>query len=370
MTSRGRRSLTPTSVVRERERSGRHTRGEAGPDRARTPSNDRHQPRRTYSHDHPKYREEDIPAPKPRRLRKLSSTETFYPSPEAAQNAFAAERAGRAPHRRPSTPYTRRADSSDSLRSRVSFDSIGSHNRRENSTAMGPGEPHFGSSRGIGPAGEAIEVIGLGRKEPRHRKFAAGMLKPALRSGSRREDLLSAMGARDSRSRRVNQTRNEKPLPSRPVTYLSPVVNSLFRSNSSRHTNEHVGASHNTLSRPSHSRSRSQPTILGSLFSSLALNPSPAGSFRQAQPSDDLFTYLRIAECPAWTDWPSTGRDERRGIFGSRAKGFESMGREWGRRLQAAEAGRMEGRALRGWEAAGRRWEERIHDCEWRDLGE
>ncbi|ORY33438.1 hypothetical protein BCR39DRAFT_503942 [Naematelia encephala] len=206
-------------------------------------------------------------------------------------------------------------------------------------------EPHFGSTRGIGPAGEAIEVIGLGRKEPRHRKFESRMLKSALRSSSRID--LHATVAREK----------EKPLPPRPMNIHRPSTTAP------------------SMIRPQHARTGSATGGLGGLFSNLSLGNSSRtpqvqrpvsrfGSRARREPAEDLFTYLRLAEIPVWSRWPATSTGGGGSFFGSgRSRGFENMPKEWLRRFEAGEQGRLAGRNLMQWENAGRAWERGI--LEW-----
>nr|XP_031861741.1 uncharacterized protein CI109_002974 [Kwoniella shandongensis]KAA5528813.1 hypothetical protein CI109_002974 [Kwoniella shandongensis] len=385
---------------------------------------------------------EETSADRHDRTRKLSNTETFYPSPEIAKEIFRAERASNPTHRRAPTPYNsarrrtgssgsgsvssvQRMNSDRSIRSRVSFDSTRSRgsqrtfqsdNEDEPSRpADGRGpmadngwEPHFGSTTGIGPAGEAIEVIGLGRKKPRHRTFQAAMLKPALRSTSR-------LSKRHSHSHNqeyaaLDQEGGEKPLPSRPMSYVGPIVNTISRFASqggstrgsvnrthARHASQQpMSTTHNDALNvgfdglgmsPHEGNSRSRggsSNGFRSLFSSLSLNdPNPHHNLLPAPPStttslsrnrsrksktyqpitppDDLYNYLRLAEVSAWDRWPVSGPGQKatRSIWGgsitSKTKGFEAMGWEWFRRLEAAEVGR-EVRRLGSWESAGRSW--------------
>ena len=286
--------------------------------------------------------------------------EMVYPDPSTAQMAFEEERANNPLHRRAPTPHTsrRRADSFNSHRS---FQSSGSGLSGESdptlvpgsdAATIGPWEPHFGAARGIGPAGEAIEVIGLGRKEPRHRKYAPHLLKPALRSGPSRERFQPAR--RDPRESR------DKPLPNRPASYIVPT------------TNRDHSPSFIQVHQPSHVRSISQP-LLRSLFSSLSLDAPPSAplfggrnSRRELiSPADDLFTYLRLVELPPWTAWPGE-RDSSRpastlSFFSTRStKGHDSMPWGWHRRAEMAELGRQTGRALMNWESTGRHWERKL----------
>lgn len=190
-----------------------------------------------------------------------------------AKSAFKAERAGNPFHRRAPTPYTSRSrrrsgslsgsgketDTEDeghegvqrqlsakSLRSKVSFESRGPSRSRSRSrprggdsgeesevsgtegtrrpqSTLGAWDPGFGATQGIGPAGEAIEVIGLGRKTPRHRIFRREMLKPALRSAaSSRVDL--TIGSSSTNQGQAGGAGRDKPLPGRPGSIVSSVI--------------------------------------------------------------------------------------------------------------------------------------------------
>ncbi|WRT70220.1 uncharacterized protein IL334_007215 [Kwoniella shivajii] len=345
------------------------------------------------------------------RMRKISSREILYPTPEAAKEAFRVERYNNPPvrNRRPPTPHTssrkassiKRADSDRSIRSRVSFDSTRSRrsNRSGRSGRTGSDsdgtvedgwEPSFASTNGIGPAGEAIEVIGLGRKKPRHRTFNSGMLKPALRSTSRV----------NSRATLRDQVHNgerveEKPLPNRP---MSSIVNSITKLTGGQPTrkmrkrsshqplpassfpdeNNLLGASSSVLPRiASRSQANQNRNGFRSLFSSLSLDPkspaldsnlvsrslttAPSRSSRRhvISPAEDLSTYLRYAEVTSWDRWPVPSASHKKGLSlwgGKRTLGFEEMSWEWHRRLQLAEESRNMGRMLGSWEIA-RNWE-------------
>ncbi|OCF77290.1 hypothetical protein I204_01277 [Kwoniella mangroviensis CBS 8886] len=379
------------------------------------------------------------------RVRKLSSREVLYPTPEAAKEAFRAERAMNPPskHRRPPTPYTssrrassvRRVESDRSIRSRVSFDSTRSRrsNRSNRSNRSGrtydsdsdsdsdgtmgsKWEPSFGSNVGIGPAGEAIEVIGLGRKKPRHRTFNAGMLKPALRSTSRLNSRVDL-----NQNVQSSSTKREKPLPSRPMSYVAPLVNSLSKVTApagkkiqkrSSHQPTPTSFEHNHNGNPllgasssvtptsrSVSRNNGNENGIRSLFSSLSLGPNyntasssrhdivdsnssllnsgvgtgtrstniaPSRASRRhlITPADDLHSYLRYAEVQSWDRWPLTPASQKRGLGlwgGKRSLGFDEMSWEWHRRLELAEEARIQGRMLGSWEMQSR-WEKGILD--------
>lgn len=285
--------------------------------------------------------------------------ETVHPDIDTAQAALSAQDlaqidADAIQTRRAPTPYSRRRsmssrmDSNTSLKSTVSFDS-GNPSRPQNLRIDIPNDenfghvgspnwvdrdkPHFGAARGIGPAGEAIEYIGLGRKEPRHRKFQPGMLKPALRTTSTR--LM------------INPTPfriRDKPLPFRPSSSIS------FRGP------------------PQSSRGGGLSSLFSSLTLDLRRTPSRhSAPIRLLSPIDDLFTYLRIVDMPAWTRWEV---DSRKSLFGfslgsGGGKGFESMGYEWRRRFYEAEQGRLGGRWLRWWIGGERSWEGKICECEY-----
>ncbi|WVQ84617.1 hypothetical protein IAT38_006772 [Cryptococcus sp. DSM 104549] len=348
------------------------------------------EPRRPDTRDPHTPRARPTPLVEPERMRKLSSTEILYPSPEAAKRAFDAQRAANPnpPRRRP-TPHTsragrrnsvRRIESDRSIRSRVSFDSTRSRGSGrisdggyESDGFSDVGEvgldPSFGSTNGIGPAGEAIEVIGLGRKKPRHRTFQAAMLKPALRSSSSvnsRAEMRDGAGA--GLSGLDGGMGQEKPLPSRPMSYIDPVIGTFSqllggasrpaRTRGQSHQPTPSGSavgmgfdsrqqpfpqSHTQQQQPqppttrvrSHSRSMSQPGPapagttggggggggglgLRSLFSNLSVTdshshtgnppappPGPAAHTRpRITPADDLLDYLRFADVPVWDMWP------------------------------------------------------------------
>jgi len=274
--------------------------------------------------------------------------------------AFERERADNPLHRRAPTPHTsrRRSDSTASHRSHrshrsgLSEDNDHTLGTDSDGATVGPWEPHFGSARGIGPAGEAIEVIGLGRKEPRHRKYAPHLLKSALRTGPSLERIHSP--GRDPRASR------DKPLPHRPASYIVPGADR-------GHTPSFV-----QVHQPSHVRSNSQP-LLRSLLSSLSIDAPPSAplfgkrhSRRElVSPADDLFTYLRIVDLPSWTAWQGDRYSNRPtsslSFFSTRAsKGHDSMPWAWHRRAEAAEDGRQGGRALMNWESTGRHGERKL----------
>ena len=372
--------------------------------------------------------------PRPKRVRGISYTETMYPDVDTAKRAFEQERNQAIMNRAPtpfiqgedddedvdgdeeSTPIGRKA-SNRTLRSRVSFES--SRSRRSVRTIqdprtdaemgddnpIGPWEPGFGARNGIGPGGEAYEVIGLGRKSPRHRKLPAQMLKPAIKSTSRvasrsnlREDGPSHSNNHDHR--RPSRSRRDKPLPSRPQSYINPVFGNIFQSTTNV-SRSHPGPaspispqfqsqfpnqsrSQSRTHRHNRSASTSNPSALPfrSLFSSLSIDPTPSSS-RQAlrpphqsrssndqrrdllEPAEDLYGYLLLATVPSWRNWPASGPQSRQSGFwnANRAKGFESMGWEWRRRQQLAEMNRMT-RGLRVWDGADKYWDNKIIECE------
>lgn len=345
--------------------------------------------------------------------RGISPTETVYPDPDSAQRAFEEERANNAYRRRAPTPYSRRRSNSvGSNRSDRSDRSGRSHRSRrsraseDSETTIGPGpgpatervispfEPHFGAARGIGPAGEAIEVIGLGRKEPRHRKYGSHLLKPALRSIN---SVASGMPRYEQDGRRERHRRHHshgpslqsnryKALPGRPNSYIVPVDD--IGSSGFRYVSQ--GFDQPALLNRQHSRAPSRgPSSIGGLrglFSSLNLDtshhesswgPRPPfgrrGSSRRAMeivvPADDLFTYLRTVDLPPWTGWPHE-TDTKRSTTpfsalwtGSKAKGYDQMPWGWHRRLEAAENGRQSGRMLMAWESSGKHWERKVLEC-------
>lgn len=223
---------------------------------------------------------------KKRTRTRLSPTERVYEDPEVAKEAFRSERDGNPFHRRAPTPYTSRSRrravgsgsetetggegtsgheesdsditrrtierraSSRSVRSKVSFESRtlrrngripgsgGSsgddeedhlYHIRPGQMKLGAWDPGFGASRGIGPVGEAIEVIGLGRKQPRHRIFGREMLKPAIRSGMSSRVTLPGLEHSGSGGRGGEEVggRRDKPLPVRPGSIVSSVIDVL-----------------------------------------------------------------------------------------------------------------------------------------------
>ena len=408
MTSQGRTSMNPGTTGRKRaSRENTNSNMTVPGGQGHVPSNNQDessgsgvggsgvggvegQPRRSRSR-----RGHNVQILSPRPERRMSPTETIYPDPDTAQTAFAAERRTNAPlHRRVPTPHSNQR-STDLHRSN-SVDSNGSnrsnHSRRSRSRpdsdgesdtpTAGPHEPHFGAARGVGPAGEAIEVIGLGRKEPRHRKYAANLLKPALRPS---RDRLRPHDASESRN---------KPLPTRPQSFIVPVLGGPLTPSPFAPVNN-AGPEPPVSNRQSrHQRSVSQPTGLRSLFQALTLEaPSTAlsnftrpafgrrgstrrNNFQTINPADDLFTFLRVVEVPAWNAWP--GEEGRKstvsmGFFGgsfggggsggARSKGFEVMPWSWHRRFEAAELGRNGGRSMMAWETS-RGWDKKILECE------
>jgi hypothetical protein len=379
-------------------------------------------------------KEEHTRTPKVKRVRGISYTEIMYPDVDTAKRAFEQERNQAIMNRAP-TPFIRGGDEEDedeeegvtvmarkasnrTLRSRVSFDSTRSrrsvrtiHDPRTDAelgddNPIGPWEPGFGARNGIGPGGEAYEVIGLGRKSPRHRKLHAQMLKPAIKSASRlpsrsnlrdREDGPSHSHSHDHRRPSRSRRDRDKPLPSRPQSYFNPVFGSIFQSttNVSRlHPGpdspaspqfqsqfQPISHSHTQNQTRTHrhnrSASTSNPSALPfrSLFSSMSIDPSPSSSRQNIRPShqqpreplepaEDLYGYLLLATVPSWRNWPASGPQSRQSGFwnANRAKGFESMGWEWRRRQQLAEMNRMT-RGLRAWDGADKYWDNRITEC-------
>nr|XP_019010336.1 uncharacterized protein I206_04804 [Kwoniella pini CBS 10737]OCF49117.1 hypothetical protein I206_04804 [Kwoniella pini CBS 10737] len=376
------------------------------------------------------------------RLRKLSSREILYPTPEAAQEAMRAERTSKSSsqHRRPPTPYTqsrrssttvKKINSDRSIRSRVSFDSTRSkrsnRSNRSNISAFDNSDsddtlddrqkwnPSFGTTAGIGPAGEAIEVIRLGRKKPRHRAIDPNRLKSALRSDS---NLNSRVDLRNT----SNTRGSEKPLPSRPMSYVAPIVNSISRVTAPTTRKMQKRASHQptpwpydqdnlgstssvpdpnlnsaslsrTISRNVHNaRGSGDGRGIRSLFSSLSLGPSSATATSQQDvrsqsrsqgvrssvgasdsnrrslilPADDLYTYLRYVQIPSWDRWPLNSSSDKRRLSiwgGKQSLGLDEMSWEWHRRLNLAEDARMQGRLLGSWENQ-RGFERSILNCE------
>lgn len=367
---------------------------------------------------------DEMISPRPKRVRGLFSSEMVYADVDTAKRAFEEERINKAIRDRAPTPFQRptasingsqetihRVASSRSLRSRVSFDSTRS--RKSSRTiqelhddaietdvaTVGPWEPTFGGRHGIGSAGEAYEVIGLGRKSPRHRKFHAHMLKPAMKSASRgasRVDLHSDFHPYPhdhGRSQHSHRPRRDKPLPSRPLSYVAPAFGQIINStaNLSRQFIPLPSLPiHSSTPAPAHAHAHSRSlsatnpssAAFRSLFSSLALDPSTASSSRQrlplvqnsngsrsrrdlVLPAEDLFAYLHLATVPSWREWPASGPPSRHAalFIGSRSRGFESMGWEWRRRLQLAEAARPT-RGLRVWDGVDKHWERKILECE------
>jgi hypothetical protein len=352
------------------------------PDRSPSSHRPKHEPSKSRVH-----------IQSPRAERRMSPTETIYPDSQAAHAAFEDERANNPLHRRVPTPYSRRRSvssirSNHSARSaRTDGGSVDSEKTLGGAAAtdaiIGPDEPHFGSSRGIGPPRDAIQVIGLGRKEPRHRKYDSHLLKPAIRG---------AAGSGSSQISPATGGRQDKPLPSRPSSFIVPTgdhspLGPEFRYISQRPP-ERPSLTPRSQSR-SHVRSGSQLGGLRSLLSSLSLDPAlplTAGGAAQGArppfarrstsrtesvivPADDLFTYLRVVELPSWSAWPSDKESKRyTASLGSlinpvRSKGLDQMPWAWHRRMEAAEAARSTGRALISWEATGRHWEKKILDC-------
>lgn len=374
-----------------------------------------------------------IVSPKP--ARRMSSTEIIYPDPGTARDAFKRERANNPVHRRVPTPHSsrrtrNRSNSVNSNRSGVSGrggQSSPSEDGGDDSDAatIGPYEPHFGASRGIGPVGEAIEVIGLGRKEPRHRKYAANLLKPALRSREPSTASLREAATRSGEGSMAGLWRaRDKPLPTRPASYIVPVdsaPSSLLSPSFVRvYNQEH--SQYGTAHRPGHQRSMSYDQApssgfgalggLRSFWSALTLDPAPSASERARgraiperndeergggfpprppfsrgrgsskrslhiiHPADNLYDYLRAVHVPQWSAWPGDKDLEapnRKSIFGSlssnwsaggaRNNGFEAMPWAWHQAFRSAEVGREVGRSMMVWESS-RGYEKGVLDCE------
>lgn len=344
------------------------------------------------------------------RMRKLFSTETVYPSPDAAKQALQSQRAANPNHHRAPTPHTirrtrsheqmiQKMSSNRSICSKVSFDSTRSRGSQrtirsnlgyesDDGYSTGIDDPSFQITNGIGLTGESVKVLGLDRKMPRHRVFQANMLKPALRSSTK---LASRSAVKDNNSSASYNERPDKPLPSRPASHVGPVMGSFnslrngTRSNTglrSRHTShESDSGNYQSESRfdhplkahkprtSTHTRSSSQPIglRLRSLFSDLSLtNPSPSTSivFHSRHsfmtPADNLLDYLRLAKVPSWDRWPGRGKKSGFWTVGTR-KGWEDMSWEWHRRLE--EAGHApNGRVLIIWEQK-EGWQRDIIDC-------
>lgn len=344
------------------------------------------------------------------RMRKLSSTETVYPSPDAAKQALQSQRAANPNHHRAPTPHTirrtrsheqmiQKMSSNRSICSKVSFDSTRSRGSQrtirsnlgyesDDGYSTGIDDPSFQITNGIGLTGESVKVLGLNRKMPRHRVFQANMLKPALQSSTK---LASRSAVKDNNSSASYNERPDKPLPSRSASHVGPVMGSFnslrdgTRSNTglrSRHTShESVSGNYQSESgfdhppkahKPrasTHTRSSSQPIGLGlrSLFSNLSLtNPSPSTSIvfpsRHSfmTPADNLLDYLRLAKVPSWDRWPGRGKKSGFWTVGTR-KGWEDMSWEWHRRLEEAGHARN-GRVLIIWEQK-EGWQRDIIDC-------
>jgi hypothetical protein len=431
----------PTKAKRSRSRSkSRDMRGSTINVNELPGSRHAHHTRHNHNHNHNQNHNETH-IPKIKRVRGISYTETMYPDVDTAKRAFEQERNQAIMNRAP-TPFIRggedehgddeeqtvmaRKASNRTLRSRVSFDSTRSrrsvrtiHDPRTDAglgddSPIGAWEPGFGARNGIGPGGEAYEVIGLGRKSPRHRKLHAQMLKPAIKSTSRvasrsnlREDGPSHSHPHSHDHRRPSRSRRDrdKPLPSRPQSYFDPVFGNIFQSttNVSRlqpgptspvspqfqsqfqpnsHSQSH-SQNQSRTHRHHRSASTSNPSALPfrSLFSSMSMDPSPSSSRQTPRPShqqrrepldpaEDLFGYLLLATVPSWRNWPASGPQSRQSGFwnANRAKGFESMGWKWRRRQQLAEMNRMT-RGLRAWDGADKYWDNKIIECTLTCLG-
>ncbi|ODN94770.1 hypothetical protein L198_04914 [Cryptococcus wingfieldii CBS 7118] len=213
------------------------------------------------------------PQPRPQPSRHLSQSETIYPTPTAAQQAFLAERLATPSHRKVPEPHTSsasrrrrassgssgaavpgmttlsRVDSDRSIRSRVSFDSTRSRGSQRtlrsdlgyesDGDSQPPGPTIFfdhskngnGGLAGTfmkGPGGEPVEVIGLGTKRPKHRTYASDMLKPILRSSSRMTiSRTNTAASMRPQNQALGQQVAEKPLPSRPMSVVGSVMGSF-----------------------------------------------------------------------------------------------------------------------------------------------
>lgn len=392
----------------------------------------------TSRHDH-------IHAPTPTRQKRVrglfTQEETLYADVDTAKRAFESERINRDLRARAPTPYHRssgsdetlhRVDSRRSLKHRVSFESLRSQHPvwaaqdlddeseqppRSDRAVLGAWEPSFGARNGIGPAGESYEVLGLGRKSPRHRKFQPHMLKSAIKPASRnasRTDLRQdyhhhphahgGHGGPGPSYRPPSRLRRDKPLPSRPLSYVPPALGNFFSStaNLSRQMlapeptlhrrSSHIHPASSTRAHASSPVHRPQfssdPTsaTLRSLFNSLNLDSNPSSSRRRLIdfhnnnnsnnnngsrsqrdlliPAEDLFSYLHLATVKSWQDWPASGPPSRYSTLlrASRPKGLENMGWEWRRRLQLAEANRHT-RGLRSWDGVDKYWDKKIMEC-------
>lgn len=344
------------------------------------------------------------------RMRKLSSTETVYPSSDAAKQALQSQRAANLNHHRAPTPHTirrtrsheqmiQKMSSNRSISSKVSFDSARSRGSQrtlrsnpgyesDDGYSTGIDSPSFQITNGIGLTGESVKMLGLDRKMPRHRVFQANMLKPALRSSTK---LASRTAVKDKNSSASYNERPDKPLPSRPTSHVEPVMGSFNSQRGSTRCNTGLQPRHTSQESDSdiyqsesgfdpppkahkprasaHTRSSSQPIGLGlrSLFSNLSLtNPSISTSIPFPSrhsfmtPADNLLDYLRLAKVPTWDRWPGRGGKSGFWTVGIR-KGWEDMSWEWHRRFEEADWAR-DSLVLISWEQK-EGWQRDIIDC-------
>ncbi len=273
------------------------------PGLARIPSSDHTNPPSRFDARH----RSAAHTPSPRRGRRLSYSEPAHAITKSEKGASSEEGKRDSLYRRVPRPHPssrlRDRHSLTSLRSHVSFQSVGSEDmeqylegsgRVNDAISIDPCEPHFGSSRGIGPAGDAIEVIGLGRKEPRHRKFSAEMLKPALRGSSWR--LGSTSFSKPSSSTSVRG--RDKPLPPRPASLFPPVTDRSARGRARHASDQRLPSRHpvddiaTSLLRPI---SEYRRLSISSFFSSLSLGPSFSAS-RDSQRPPSSFGRLKDGE--------------------------------------------------------------------------
>jgi hypothetical protein len=397
---------------------------------------------------HPSREDLNLPSHKSKRVKGVSYTEIMYPDVDTAKEAFDQERREALRNRAP-TPFLRdqrddededddddraqapvsRRGSNRTLRSRVSFDSTRSRRSgrtmqemqsefgSEDEGTIGAWEPGFGARDGIGSPSRGYEVFGLGRKKARHRKIHATMLKPALKSSTSRIRIDLGGGSslqrpgppqhdhvhharHHSHEQNLPRIRRDKPLPSRPQSFINPIFGNIFQSTANisqsrprphdRDPGPSVSTSHLPLRDPHPhlhaSRPQSQagnrnaryfsaiaPSAVPfrSLFSSMTLDPSSSRLSRQQsqqsqrllEPAEDLYGYLHLCRVPSWPDWPICGPTKSGGFWNTgRSKGFEQTGWEWRRRQQMAEANRMM-RGLRSWEGADKNWDRRIMEC-------
>ena len=151
---------------------------------------------------------------------------------------------------------------------------------------VGAYEPPFGASQGVGPAGEAIEYIGLGSKTPRHRKFSSGMLKSAMRSSSRVNSCVNLPDTVSSRSRSESRAshRSDNRSPTRPsrsgVDEHGRVAQHYEQPSSSTHTS----GTRRTVERNSSTRSRNGRSASTLPFSSNIFSLGRVHSRHSSQP--------------------------------------------------------------------------------------